>query len=460
MDLLRREKKRPERLQRKRVSSADHFSTPGVFSDSDKTPGTAHLLRQSSTNGRPGRGRLIRKSSLPDVASMGDIAGFAMAAEKNGLTAADSIEAGTLKTEQGKQSSPGQLCSSAAPGQISSLLHLVIEKPQVTSCSSLPWSQTGVESGDTWDEFDCPAPERQISSNAEKEFYRAAAEHVAEIAAEVIAQRKRRKERRHKKLKPRFQSWGGALSAICEGALKGMPAIGMAIRRQDIIIFDWDDTLFPTWHVAEVIWPCSEFKYDKLPEESPFHGAMKAHAALVSEILTAASKVAKVFIVTLSQNPWVLNSAGWFLPGVCLPDLLQELDIGILYAREHVFAYERRAAFFIDGVDLYTVAKRRAMKKCVTRALRGSTFADVNVISVGDAKADMDAIKEVIWANDVDKDLCKTVKFLPEPTLQALTAELQVLKGWLPPLLEYEKDIDVNMADPSSSSVMQTMTED
>lgn len=101
-----------------------------------------------------------------------------------------------------------------------------------------------------------------------------------------------------------------------------------------VMIFDWDDTLFPT-----------SYLFNNFPERQlgspvlnlkdlPCYDELVAHAKLVSFVLRAARSVARVAIVTLAMRPWVHTSAERFLPGLDLPSLLQELGVTVHYATE------------------------------------------------------------------------------------------------------------------------------
>jgi hypothetical protein len=163
------------------------------------------------------------------------------------------------------------------------------------------------------------------------------------------------------------------------------------------------------------------------------------------------------------MRPWVEDSAEWFLPELNLPALLEEYDIQIYYAREHVNRADMRAALITEGVDPCSVAKRNAMMKCMTDLYKkdhGMEMRTANVIAVGDSPAEIEAIQELMWSFDSDTNFCKTIKLLPEPTLQVLTMQLEVLKSWLGPLISFEDDADIDFGredDPRTSRVVKSL---
>merc|ERR1712241_112140 len=128
---------------------------------------------------------------------------------------------------------------------------------------------------------------------------------------------------------------GSQLSTVCQS----MPSTPVPDAAGDtVFIFDWDDTLFPTWFVSEVVMPClppGAAKSDvSLPEDSPFYEALAKHGRTVRSLLTSARAIGRVGLVTLAQRPWVLSSAHRFLPGVDFKQILKDLDIPVIYARE------------------------------------------------------------------------------------------------------------------------------
>mmetsp|Transcript_66674 Transcript_66674/g.177593 ORF Transcript_66674/g.177593 Transcript_66674/m.177593 type:complete len:341 (-) Transcript_66674:150-1172(-) len=227
--------------------------------------------------------------------------------------------------------------------------------------------------------------------------------------------------------------------------------------RRPLVIFDWDDTLFPTWYVTEVIqasMPAGQSKYSILPEDSPYFESLAAHARLVGETLQIAASFGQVAIVTLAARPWVDNSSEWFLPGLDLPELLLNLDIPVFYAREHVRKQEKMAARVEEGVDLFQVAKRNAMKHLI-RKYSPNADKTGNVICLGDSVTEEIAIKEIMWSEDSGVAQCKTVKLLDDPTLEVLAMELQLVSSWFEKMIGYGDDFAISLNDTGSKLVWE-----
>eukprot|EP00928_Gymnodinium_smaydae_P005519 TRINITY_DN11879_c0_g2_i2.p1 TRINITY_DN11879_c0_g2~~TRINITY_DN11879_c0_g2_i2.p1 ORF type:complete len:388 (+),score=74.35 TRINITY_DN11879_c0_g2_i2:71-1234(+) len=213
------------------------------------------------------------------------------------------------------------------------------------------------------------------------------------------------------------------------------------------IIFDWDDTLFPTWFVKNVVRPTSPDNdiFCELQADSPFLPQLQEHARLVREVLTSASKVARVGIVTLAADGWVADSSEWYLPGLDLPKLLKDLNIRVYYARNFSRGDLSRIADEEDGVNMMVVAKQFAMTKCLNKIRGNRDWKHANVISIGDSIYDHEACRECMFSHGHEGNVCKTVKLLDDPTLKALDLQLKKLKLCLPSLVANGDDVDFEL---------------
>mmetsp|Transcript_82171 Transcript_82171/g.183545 ORF Transcript_82171/g.183545 Transcript_82171/m.183545 type:complete len:385 (-) Transcript_82171:159-1313(-) len=255
-------------------------------------------------------------------------------------------------------------------------------------------------------------------------------------------------------------SSGASASAGGSGSRASPGGVGLD---NTIIIFDWDDTLLPTWFLQDQVTPSLPLNAREaaVPKDSPFYELLASHASIVKAMLTLARAVGQVAIVTLALRPWVLTSAERFLPGLGLPELLSRLGIPIYYAREHVKRPDACLAQVEEGVAIFTVAKRATMMKCLRKLSRKRKHSRMNVISIGDSLAEKDAIKEVLWnmceqpgSEGISASpVCKTVKFVYQPTAVQLGDELQLLAMWLRQMASHREDFDINMEDPEDLRV-------
>jgi hypothetical protein len=189
--------------------------------------------------------------------------------------------------------------------------------------------------------------------------------------------------------------------------------------------------------------------FGALREDSPFFEMLKEHALVVQNILTAASSFARVAIVTNAKSPWLTTSSDMYLPGLPLRKLLEDLKIRVYYARDTMpGTFQRRAACEAsEGVNPYAVAKRCAMSRCLRRLYPRECSARWNVICIGDSINEQDAIKDLLWCNETagKLPLCKTIKFMEDPTAQQLMNQLHVTLAVLEKIVNHSSDLDLSM---------------
>mmetsp|Transcript_30828 Transcript_30828/g.69345 ORF Transcript_30828/g.69345 Transcript_30828/m.69345 type:complete len:440 (-) Transcript_30828:44-1363(-) len=227
-----------------------------------------------------------------------------------------------------------------------------------------------------------------------------------------------------------------------------------------VVIFDWDDTLLPTWFIMNVVIPCTgkgeEEGTSVLTSDSPFHEALKDHARLIRNVLRGASNIARVAIVTLAARPWVTASAKQYLPGLDLESLLDQLGIRVYYARECVNSFFKRCAKdeASNGVNPWVLAKVCAMKK-VLRKLYSNRRAGPrwNVVCIGDSDIERDAIQELLWCAEAEGEVpfCKTVKLIEDPSAEVLGCQLQVVIARLQRIIQLDEDLNLDLSNLETS---------
>lgn len=209
---------------------------------------------------------------------------------------------------------------------------------------------------------------------------------------------------------------------------------------ETVILLDWDDTLFPTKHLEVVNNGLGDPRtWDIMPDDSEFAPPLQAFSQTLLAFLQEARSCGLVGIVTLSQRPWVINSASKYLPWLDLGRVLDDLQIPVVYAREslnqHMLSEE-------GGVNIWTLAKTLAMKKILKRLYGRSPW--VNVLSVGDSVTERDALTNLLW-EQAEKSCCKTIKLLNDPTLEQLESQLAIIQNHLPNLARQDEDIHFDL---------------
>jgi hypothetical protein len=178
--------------------------------------------------------------------------------------------------------------------------------------------------------------------------------------------------------------------------------------------------------------------------------------------LLAARQLGFVVCVTLSRRPWVTRCLNAFLPS--LKQVWQELDIEVVYARELIAFTAGSSGSSLSITDdqddehiqwkegIFRQKKRKAMKRIFQRFYNQKSWK--NVISFGDGSSEKEALREIGFQhnNPVSRRSgeqkpfrIKTIKLKEEPRCASLTAELQSLHSWLPAIVSYEDDIDIDL---------------
>jgi len=239
------------------------------------------------------------------------------------------------------------------------------------------------------------------------------------------------------------------------GASKSMPSQSLGEQRvssgfesnETCIIFDWDDTLFPTWYIQNVVRPCSIGA--DVPVPTMFVETLAEYAQVVVELLRKARAVGRIAIVTLAQRPWVEQSARIYLPSLGYDELIAELDIPVYFARE--FVKKQQVRLDEEGVNMFVVAKRNAMVKCINKQRKKVGCEPKNIVAIGDSIIEHEAIKEVVWSFE-GHHLCKSVLLLDKPPIEILSNELKVLCSGIQKMVAYHDDFEFNMENGSTDS--------
>lgn len=203
-----------------------------------------------------------------------------------------------------------------------------------------------------------------------------------------------------------------------------------------VIIFDWDDTLFPTsWLRA-----CTRGRSAtaKLPLVQ-----LKEHARLIEDTLRSARAVAKVAIVTLAKRGWVSNVSREYLPGLDVESLFAELAIEVHYARE-----EPCPGAFDAGE--YETLKRSAMQRVLMQHCTQNDGCQ-SALSIGDDTIEEEAMQGLDIRCFDKFSQCpvrKTLKFMDDPSLPQLGEELRRLCPLLKPLARRARGFKIRVRTP------------
>lgn len=258
-----------------------------------------------------------------------------------------------------------------------------------------------------------------------------------------------------------------------------------ASQSQTIQIFDWDDTLFPTTWVRHYMGLHWKYPLDQQEGITPVQ-KRKIKTALedlqdeVEGMINLAFTKGHVVIVTLAKHPWVALSCENFFPKI--KKLLNDKNVTIVYAQELNFAHAELPPpnpEDPESQEQYWVKKKQLAIESEVRKFYtqypGQSWK--NVISIGDSDFERRATYETMMGYKADQGnsaaqldlsrskgedvMClsgmvgnhyrrlrtKTVKMYDSPRIKDLQLELQLLKKWLPSLVNLDSGLDVDLED-------------
>lgn len=192
-----------------------------------------------------------------------------------------------------------------------------------------------------------------------------------------------------------------------------------------LIIFDWDDTLFPTtWLQRQGMLSAG------VGLGSMQLAQLENIAAFARSTLETAAQIGKVVIITNAERGWVEKSCTKFMPS--LVKLLKTIDI--VSART---AYEQPEQMPADW-------KRLAFEQEIDFFYEPSHPDQyLNIISLGDSHHEVNALKSV--ANRVPKSFRKSIKLLELPSIDQLLQQHEFLLSCLLDVAEHHGDLDVEI---------------
>lgn len=196
------------------------------------------------------------------------------------------------------------------------------------------------------------------------------------------------------------------------------------LKHKTLIIFDWDDTLFPTTWVVKN-------KIDLTDEEmrNKFIVYFSKLDILLYKIFSECIKYGDIFIVTNASTRWVETSSEM------VPNTKKILNkhIQVISARDiHQEAYP-------DRIELW---KRLVFKDLVSKYFEQIPFQQI--ISFGDADHEFYALTDLYNESSLTNHrLLKTIRLIKEPEFEYLIDQLEVLERTIHKILITKKHMDL-----------------
>lgn len=199
-----------------------------------------------------------------------------------------------------------------------------------------------------------------------------------------------------------------------------------------IFIFDYDDTLFPSWF----------FRNDKTQRKSREQQReeqtyLYETEKLVHNILATAHQRGLVYIITNAESSWVTKSIKKYFPR--LEDIFRSTKI--ISARDMYSGND-----IIVNNEQLKLWKFKAINKYIVYAaqkIHSIDGCDVHIVSIGDSNAEIDATIKAV--EDIPWCICKTIKLAEQPTIQILKSQLQLLSNVLDSVMQHNKGLILEM---------------
>lgn len=203
------------------------------------------------------------------------------------------------------------------------------------------------------------------------------------------------------------------------------------MEHKTLIIFDWDDTLFPTSWIVQ-----NNINLTDKNIQNKYIILFTRLDTLLHQLLTTAMKHGKVIIVTNAVKKWIEISLN-MLPNT--KKLIQS-NIEIISARD---IYQEK---YPDQLSLW---KKLVFYNYVLNHFKAHPLQ--NIISIGDAEHEFNALVDLYNAHSVvKKRILKTVRLIKDPNFETLLDQLNVLKNNFVHIIRNKKHMDLVFQTPIS----------
>ena len=193
-------------------------------------------------------------------------------------------------------------------------------------------------------------------------------------------------------------------------------------RHNNLIIFDWDDTLLPT---SFLLYKNSLDREKKLNEKE--QAKIKKLEILVKNLLTLSISKGDVYIITNSGEGWVEESSKNYYPNI--KDILNQIEV--ISARKD---YEQK---YPENSKLWKIKSFLNLKKRINEELI------TNIICIGDSAFEMEAGRNLA-ANFIHA-VIKTIKFKESPKPDELIKQLNLVLNQFNSIFISSKNLTVRV---------------
>jgi hypothetical protein len=194
-------------------------------------------------------------------------------------------------------------------------------------------------------------------------------------------------------------------------------------KNKTLFILDWDDTLFPTNWVMK-----NNISLSDPNNLNNYINYFQELDRILAKFIEKTINLGKVIIVTNALPAWIELSSV-FLPKTS--HLLQKVKI--VSARKN---YRHKSSNMMDWKIL-------AFRDIIDNEFKNPST--VNIISIGDAEYEYQALIALNDYNKQTKKILKSVKFMREPTHEILIDQLEVLGQAIPKIWNQNTHLDLKI---------------
>ena len=202
-------------------------------------------------------------------------------------------------------------------------------------------------------------------------------------------------------------------------------------RHETLLIFDYDDTLFPTSFLSQ-----NGYKLDG-PDASPeIQAILDEYSTVVEQTLIEAQQHGQIVIVTNAESGWITLTAQKFMPR--LGQLLESYPM-----------ISARSTYEPLGILNPYQWKLRAFESVVHEHYTSSPQVVIgkNILSIGDSTHERDAVHQVCKTSSVlltaSSMYPKSVKFMERPDVAQLTRQHHLIRESLHKIVYHVGTLDL-----------------
>lgn len=266
--------------------------------------------------------------------------------------------------------------------------------------------------------------------------------------------------------------------------------LDFADRSQTCIVFDWDDTLFPTNYIIHELkldhtQPLASQAWLSASAEQTVTAKLAQCEAHALELLQRSSLRGHVALVTLAKDDWVHRCCRLWYPTI--GEYIRSVDMPVLYAQDRLTEQQKGDIWDRtrgNDEEYYGTVKGRAIGDEIERfysQYEGQTWK--NVISIGDSRFERFGLmaastaymtgrrlssqfvhpqlpnQQGAWetvANDKQVRLrVKVCKLVEQPDMDELVVELHLVSRWLDLMVKLNEGFDMDIEALSDNVKVQ-----